>query len=309
MRLQAGFFIGIIVTNSLLLAGPVRAGEPVEFDQTDGRLAIRLEEKPFANYVWKDRDIHRPYFSALHARGGVAVTRTHPPVEGVDAVDHAMMHPGLWLAFGDISGRDFWRNRDAVRHVEFVQPPRVAAQGGGFAVRNRYFAGEQALCDEVCRITIRVLPAGYLIDWDSKFEGEKEFSFGDQEEMGLGVRMATPLTVRAGGEIVNSEGQRNEPGVWGKTSAWCDYSGKSGDQRAGILIMPDPKNFRPAWFHARDYGVLVANPFGRQAFTKGEKSAIVVRKGESLRLRFGILVHSGAIDLSAAYRAWLDDRQ
>jgi hypothetical protein len=40
--------------------------------------------------------------------------------------------------------------------------------------------------------------------------------------------------------------------------------------------------------HARDYGVLVANPFGRNAFTKGEVSRLEVRPGEKLRLRFGV---------------------
>ena len=39
--------------------------------------------------------------------------------------------------------------------------------------------------------------------------------------------------------------------------------------------------------------MLVANPFGQNAFTKGEKSKVVVRKGETFRLRFGVLVRSG----------------
>jgi hypothetical protein len=49
----------------------------------------------------------------------------------------------------------------------------------------------------------------------------------------------------------------------------------------------------------------VANPFGRDAFTQGEKSKVVVRKGQSLRLRFGILVWSGESDPGSAYREYL----
>ena len=37
---------------------------------------------------------------------------------------------------------------------------------------------------------------------------------------------------------------------------------------------------------------LVANPFGNNVFTKGEKSKVVVPKGEAFRLRVGILVYS-----------------
>jgi hypothetical protein len=43
----------------------------------------------------------------------------------------------------------------------------------------------------------------------------------------------------------------------------------------------------------RDYGLLVANPFGRAAMKQGTKSAMTVKRGENLRRRFGAVVHSG----------------
>ena len=233
------------------------------------------------------------------------MTRNHPPVEGQDATDHATFHPGLWLAFGDVSGADFWRNKATVKHVEFVEAPAADATGGGFAVKNAYVSKDQPICEEVCRVRFAVRPVGYLITCDSRFSGSGDFYFGDQEEMGLGVRVATPLTVKNGGRIVNSDGQVNEKQVWGKQADWCDYSGTIDGQAVGLLLMPHPKNFRRSWFHARDYGVLVANPFGQNAFTKGERSKVEVRAGESLRLRFGVLIHQGPVDLAAAYRDWL----
>jgi Methane oxygenase PmoA len=93
--------------------------------------------------------------------------------------------------------------------------------------------------------------------------------------------------------------------VWGKAADWCAYAGTIDGRRAGVLLMPHPENFRRSWFHARDCGLLVANPFGRNAFTKEEKSKVVVRKGQSVRLRSGMLVWSGEPDLGAAYRAYL----
>ena len=71
----------------------------------------------------------------------------------------------------------------------------------------------------------------------------------------------------------------------------------------GILLMPSPKNFRKSWFHNRDYGLMVANAFGNQAFTKGEPSEVVVRRGESLRLIYGVLVH----EAKEGTRAQLED--
>jgi hypothetical protein len=69
--------------------------------------------------------------------------------------------------------------------------------------------------------------------------------------------------------------------------------------------MPDLGNFRRGWFHARDYGLLVANPFGRHAFTKGERSRVTVGKGETFRLRFGVFVYGESVRLKAAYEDFL----
>lgn len=69
--------------------------------------------------------------------------------------------------------------------------------------------------------------------------------------------------------------------------------------------MADLSNFRPSWWHNRDYGVFVANPFGREAMKQGAKSALVVKPGSQLRLRFGAVLHSGPaeppFDSAASY--------
>jgi hypothetical protein len=277
------------------------ADSPVTFERQESRLLIKVNGSDFTTYVWNDPTVKRPYFAHLRSPKGVQVTRTFPPVAGRDATDHATMHPGLWLAFGDISGADFWRNKGVVRHAGFVEESVADPQSGRFAVRNLYVSNGKTVCQEVCRIGIRVMPQGYLIDWESKFSDPSTFYFGDQEEMGLGVRVATDLTVTKGGVITSSDGRRNEKQVWGRQADWCDYSGKG----VGVMLMPDPQNFRRSWFHARDYGLLVANPFGRQAFTKAEPSRIIVKKGETLTLRFGVLIHDDNLDRQAAYQDFL----
>jgi hypothetical protein len=230
------------------------------------------------------------------------VSRNHPPLPGKDLADHADFHPGLWLAFGDLGGGDFWRNKGAVDNAGLVLGK------DGFTATNRYRAGDKTICTERCMYTIVVRPHGTLLLWDAEFRGEAEFAFGDQEEMGLGLRVATPLAVKNGGRIVNREGKVNERQVWGQPSDWCAYSGASDGKEGGVLLLADPDNFRKSWFHARDYGLLVANPFGRHAFTRADKSRVVVAPGEALRLRYGVLVYAGQIDLEAAYRDYLAQR-
>jgi len=279
----------------------------VAFRDDPGRVVIIVGDRPVAAYVFADREILRPYFAHVCAPGGIQLTRNHPPVETQDRTDHAANHPGIWLAFGDISGQDFWRNKGRVIHERFVEKPAGGAGEGRFAAENRYVAagGESTVCREIARYTFLVRPEGYLLLWDSTFSADEPFSFGDQEEMGLGLRVATPLAVDSGGTILDAEERKNGSEVWGQASAWCDYSGTIEGRHAGLAIFCHPANFRPSWFHARDYGLLVANPFGRRAFGKGDASQVVVKPGETLRLRYGVLVHIGPEgsrpDLMAAY--------
>jgi hypothetical protein len=237
----------LIVVFALFLAFefPALAQPPpdITLKAGEGKLIITAGGAPVATYVYRDAKIPRPYFAHVHAPGGVQVTRNHPPVAGKDATDHAEFHPGLWLAFGDLSGADNWRIKAAVKHDKFVQEPK----GNSFAARNLYFANDakKLICTETCRFTILVRPAGYLLLWDSEFRSDDgDFSFGDQEEMGLGIRVATSLTVKAGGQIVTSDGHKNEKQVRGKSSEWCDYSGAIAGKRVGITLMQHPKNSR-----------------------------------------------------------------
>ncbi|RIK88202.1 MAG: hypothetical protein DCC67_00950 [Planctomycetota bacterium] len=288
----------------------------VEFQPGDGQVAVTIGGEPFATYVYRDAAITRPYFAHLRAPGGMQATRNHPPVAGVDSPDHATFHPGLWLSFGDISGYDYWRLAAPVQFERFVAEPAGGAGRGSFAARLAYLKkpGGEPLCFEDFRCEIRAMPAGRLILWDSTFTSDAPFVFGDQEEMGLGFRVATPIRAERGsesglppgnGEIVNSRGDRNEQQIWGRAAEWADYRGELAGRQVGIAVFPHPENFRRCWFHARDYGMLAANPFGRQSFGQGEKSAVTVQPGEAFRLRYGVLVHSTAIgeqlDLAAAY--------
>jgi hypothetical protein len=277
-----------------------------------GKVVVNSGDKAIATYVYDDPQILRPYFTGLKAPSGVQVTRRHPPRKGVDSDDHATMHPGLWLAFGDISGNDFWRNKARVKHAGFIKVPHAGNNYAGFTVRNQYLADGRIVCEEACKITILNRPSGYLIVWDSEFSSDRaSFYFGDQEEMGLGIRLATPIVVKnkQGGRILDDQGNLNEKNIWGKPSLWCDYAGPTDNVFAGIMIMPDPDNFAPCRWHVRDYGFMTANPFGKKAFNLGSPGKVTVKAGKPLRLSFGILLHSSsnekAIDLAAAYKDYL----
>ncbi|HIA61774.1 MAG TPA: hypothetical protein EYM79_08995 [Planctomycetes bacterium] len=307
--------IRTIAITVLLMTSSILAVEKpaVHFDVHADHIAINVGDKTFATYVFANDKITRPFFAHVHAPNAVQVTRNHPP-QPADSQDHATMHPGIWMAFGDISGHDFWRLKAPVVHHHFVVKPTTQLGGGTFTVENHYMAtnSRETVCVETCRYDILVRPTGYLLICSSAFTSNHDFYFGDQEEMGMAMRVATPLAVVNGGRILNSKAQRNEKGVWGKQADWADYSGTREGTHLGMTLMADPNNFRRSWFHARDYGFIAANPFGVNAFTGGEKSKIHVKAGKSLRIRFGVFVHSNAqdkTDHAANYRDFLNQLQ
>ncbi len=305
-------FIGIIYL-CITTSSCHGANGKIVFQQRPGKLLINIDSQTIATYVYEDSKILRPYFTGLKSPDGVGVTRNHPPRKGIDSGDHGSIHPGLWMAFGDINGNDFWRNKAAVKHAGFVKEPHTRKKQAGFTVKNQYIANDNVICEEICKITILVRPAGYLICWDSSFSSNtRSFYFGDQEEMGLGVRLATPIVVKnkKGGRILDDKGNVNEKSIWGKPGLWCDYAGPIDGVFAGIMIMPDPDNFGPCRWHVRDYGFMAANPFGKKAFNLGDEGKTIVEKGKRLSLRFGIMVHSTnnkiQLDLNAEYKNFLE---
>jgi hypothetical protein len=294
-----------------LAAEPSSPRNDFGFESRDGALAISCGGQRVADYVYRDAKISRPYFANLCAPGGVQVSRNHPPVAGKDPTDHDVLHPGMWLAFADLSGQDSWRNLAAIKHERFTEPPAVRDGRLTFATESRMqTTNGQPLCTLQSRFTVAARPAGYLLVWEATFVAtEQDIAFGDQEEMGFGVRVATPITEKNGGLITTSTGGKTAKATWGKAFEWCDYSGVIGDRRVGVTLMPDPANFRPSWFHNRDYGLMVANTFGRNSMKQGEVSRVEVKQGENLRLCFGLLLHAAApdqnADLAAAYRDFL----
>lgn len=286
---------------------PARAAAGFAVEQKKDRLTITHSGQPVADFVFTDDRILRPYFANVRVPGGLQVTRHHPPRPGKDATDHDTMHPGIWLGFGDISGADFWRNKGRMEHVGFPEPPAVKDDELRFVQECRLRAGDKTLATLTSRITLAGRPGGWLLVWDATFRaGEVAFTFGDQEEMGFGARVATGFTEKNGGLILNSHGQKTAQATWGKAAAWCDFSGNVDGKPAGITLMPAPANFRESWWHNRDYGVFVANPFGRAAMRQGGKSTVTVAPGESFRLRFGAMLHTSAdYDPAAAYRDYL----
>jgi hypothetical protein len=147
----------------------------------------------------------------------------------------------------------------------------------------------------------------FLLTWEAEIRGEgPQLVFGDQEEMGLGVRVATELTEKSGGLVVNSDGVKGAKSVWGNPAAWAVYSRERDGRIQGVAIFPAAANPNPTWWHSRDYGAIVANGFGGRVLPASANGKLVVKPGEALKLRYDLLLFdtpaAAPIDFAAAYR-------
>lgn len=255
---------------------------------------IRYQNKPIAELVFDDAVVKRPYLKSMRTPSGIQVTRNHPPKPGEDAVDHDTMHPGIWLAFGSLNGEDFWRNKGTIRcdgYRSVVEPGCFEAFEADFTMLR---ADGRPLAKHTLLLKVRydesLVRRTFLYEFESTICSETdELVFGDQEEMGLGVRMATPLVEKEGGTVKSADGRVGAKKIWGTVDQWVEYSGVAQNAQVGIRVTPDKSNVRTAWWHTRDYGVFVANPFGKRSLPAGAAD-FCLPKGEPLELKFTIEV-------------------
>jgi len=108
---------------------------------------------------------------------------------------------------------------------------------------------------------------------------------------------------------MNSQGVRGAD-IWGKAARWVDYWGPLGGRTMGIAILDHPASFRhPTHWHARDYGLVAANPFGLHDFTGAPQGSgdHTIPAGGSLALRSLFVFHEGDAEsagIEAVWRRW-----
>lgn len=304
--------VAIVVGTSHQLAADDARQEQTSFSVTtdEDSLEIKLGEQSIATYYFQPKEVARPFFAHVRTPSGIQVTRNFPPIAGSDPTDHSTMHPGIWLAFANINSVNFWHNNDGrVLHDGFELKPQAGAEIR-FATRERYVdAKGQDVCRSLTRYETTTVPSGWMLSIDTSIQSTDELVFTVKEEMGLGMRVATVISVKSGGSILNASGGDNEKGTWGKHDRWWDYFGTVDDRQVGMMLMSAPGN-PPIWSHSRDYGLLIANPFPvDRPENRGKQT--VVKPGEALRLKLAIVVHESTpatpIDREAIYERFVSN--
>jgi len=287
-----------------------------------GQLEVRWGSQLVAGYRFVD--LQKPILYPVFGPGGHHMMRHYPLLKGIagEATDHPH-HKSIWFAHGNVNGHSYWDEKASVR---VVAEPQIEAEAAAFVVRNQWMATEDVeavVATEVTRVSFgnleperSPLEAGWWIQYQAKILATTgDITFGDTKEGFFAMRTHPNLRLtndpRAGvtsanGRALNSRGQRDRE-LWGQSAQWVAYGGLIGEQAVTIVMMDHPTNLRhPTTWHARDYGLVAANPFGLHDFAKLPAGAgdFALSRGQSLEFCYRIAFLPTLLDEEAIWAAY-----
>lgn len=271
-------------------------------DAANKQFAVEIGGKPFTAYCYGPDFVDKPVFYPVLSPNGARVNREFPMVKGIagESNDHPH-HQSAWFTYDEVNGIHFWNPDTSGRHIEH----RDATIAGNTLTALLAWKDKdgKVVLDETKRVSFGGDATLFWMDHDVTLKAAIPVVFGDTKEGAFGLRLNDTLKEAGGsGRYINADGLETAANVWGKTSAWVAIRGavkdKDGDKEVTVAIFAHPKSFNsPPYWHARDYGLFAANPFGAHAYDpKAPERATKLGAGESLHLRYRLAVYTGKVE-------------
>jgi len=310
----AAVFFMLTAPTTLAEAPPTALA--VVHDPEARTILITAGETPFTTVHYNS--FTKPILWPVHGPGGHRMTRDWPmkPDTPGDDKDHPH-HKSLWFNHGDVNGVDFWSESPragtivttAVKRAEIAEDGRAVVE-----LANEWRAPDgHVVCKDTTVIRCGVVGEARLIDYTITVAATQgEVVFGDTKEGSMAVRSRPELNVErknpiAAGSSRNREGLVGKS-LWGAASAWVDYHAPVEGKTIGFAMFDHPTNLRhPTTWHARDYGLVAANPFGLHDFSKDQPKGagnFTIPADSSHTWRYGIFLYQGEQFADAIETAW-----
>lgn len=293
------------------------------------RVDVTIDGKQFTSYMYGD-SFEKPFLFPIVAGNGITITRGYPlkPRAG-ETVDHPH-HTGYWFGYGNVNGIDFWGNNKEIPAAEKSKYGNIRFKK---IEKLEYLTGRGTLevdhewvCPDGSITLIEnakfIFTAGKnfrIIDRITTLTAQlPEVVFQDTKEGAFAIRVArfldlpsdkptvftdaygkvTSISVQnnkdAKGDYLSSEGVKGAE-VWSTRAKWMKMFGVSGSDTVSIVFMDHSSNLNyPTFWHARDYGLFSANPFGQKDFTSGKEILnFKLKNGESVSFRHRLIIKTG----------------
>jgi hypothetical protein len=311
--------------------------------ETEKRVDVMIDGKLFTSYCWPE-NVMKPILYPVMTSAGTEITRGYPlkPRPG-ERVDHPHQI-GVCFSYGNVNGYDFWNNSAAIpaekkggygtiKHVSVDKLSNGNGEGSMLTTESWIDPSGKELLAEKSEYHFIAKGSARIIDRIITLTAaDLDVSMKDTKEGGLGIRVARQLELPSQEEVVlvdangnpttvkkmsnegitgnyrSSEGITGDA-VYGTRGKWVDLYGKIGDEKVSVVMIDHPKNpGYPTYWHARGYGLLLANPLGASAYTGGKNVMnFSIPAGKSATFRFRLVVNSGADLTDSEIDAYAED--
>lgn len=250
------------------------------------RVDILIDKNLFTSYHFSQEEKY-PFFFPVNG----------PSQAGVTSMRNGNYphHSSLFFGCDKVNGGNFWqegldRGQILSFRTDLIPSGEYQVMLENECIWRRPGAGPPIR--DIRRIQITA-PASdrFLIDFNITLEMLEDVVIERTNHSLFSARMDPDLSVTFGGSLVNAEGASGEKATFGLRSPWMDFSGPRGKQTEGLAILQHPSNvgFPAPWF-TRDYGFFSPTPMYWPA---DETRGTIFRKGDSLVLRYRVVVHGG----------------
>lgn len=274
----------------------------------------------------------KPFFYPIIGPTGLPMTRKWPVEEAAEGeADDHIHHRGMWYGLGNVNGLDFWHyaGDEKKKDKVFGTIKHIAMNGVTMSKEDIVFKTKSEWLEHADQ-TKRVMSdqrefrlfyrkdGALVVDAKiSLIADNGDVLIKDDKEGAWSIRTQPKLRLEgdvAEGSIINSDGVTGKD-VWGKRAKWVAFWGQIDGKTCGIAIFDHPTNLRhPTWWHARDYGLFTANPFGMSDFERGKHKRgagnHAVKAGEQLDLQYRFVFFAGTAeeaDIANKYDQWVKD--
>lgn len=286
--------------------------DQITFASDDNKLDVKIGDDLFTTFDYGT--YAKPILYPIYGPGQIGMTRNWPMKKSVQGEQHDHVHhKSMWISH-EINGVHFWTEKGGSVKTTLVEfngktiGEKTTAEESIFDEANAFRATSKWIRESDSK-TLLTDRTTYRIGFDETSRWidctieyratHGQFQFDDTKEGLFAIRTHPDLRLTAKpakgvskvfGNAINSEGESGK-GIWGKPAKWLLYFGTIDDTKMSVAMYDHPSNLRhPTTWHARDYGLVTANPFGMHHFLGKEKGAgaFVVKDGETLTLRYRV---------------------
>ncbi len=250
------------------------------------KIDININNNLFTSYIFSEEEKY-PFFFPVNGPSNASVTSMRNA--------NYPHHSSLFFGCDKVNGGNYWQEDLERGQIISLRADIIETDGDRVVIENECIwrrPSANAPVKDIRKITITAPSKDlYQIDFDIAMEMMMDVTIEKTNHSLFSGRIDRDLAVINGGTMINAEGEKSEKGTFGKPSPWIDCYGKRGEKIEGMAIMQHPSNewFPSPWF-TRDYGFFSPTPM---YWPQNEKEGTLLKKGQVLKLRYRVLVHSG----------------